>query len=179
MKDNYNISGLKPTKKRKNSRRKGNLFENEIAKQLNSFFEVKDFCRTPGSGAFATTHNLPEHLRIKGDLITPKNFKFFIECKKGYNKESICSLFSHNSDIRQWIRKANKEVYDREFIILFRQDRQRTICITKQSNFNSYYLINQYLISKDGYLICLLEDLLSVSTSSEWFLDNPQSSYSF
>ena len=69
-------------KKRVNSKRKGSTFERKIAKMLNERFDTKEFSRTPGSGAFATSHrNLPEHLRIQGDLITPSNFPFVVECK--------------------------------------------------------------------------------------------------
>ena len=54
-------------KKRINSRRKGNAFERKMASQLNERFGTKEFARTPGSGAYATTHqNLPEHLKILG-----------------------------------------------------------------------------------------------------------------
>ena len=63
-------------KKRVNSRRKGNAFEREIAKLLNTRFNTTDFCRSPGSGAFATTHLLPQYMKVYGDLITPENFNF-------------------------------------------------------------------------------------------------------
>ena len=56
MEDNYDLSKLKSKKKRKNSRAKGNAFERKIAETLNKRFNTKEFCRTPGSGAFATSH---------------------------------------------------------------------------------------------------------------------------
>ena len=85
MNDNYDLSNLRKKPKRKNSRTKGNTFERQIAKALNDRFDTTEFSRSPGSGAFATTHSLPDHLKIYGDLITPQKFKFCIECKKGYN----------------------------------------------------------------------------------------------
>ena len=78
MKDEFDITPLKK-KKKVNSRAKGNRFENKIAKMLNERFKTKEFCRSPGSGAFATTHTLPEYLKIYGDLITPERFKYVIE----------------------------------------------------------------------------------------------------
>ena len=89
MKDSYDMKKLRKKKKRINSRSKGNSYEREVCKLLNERFETNEFSRTPGSGAFATTHNLPEHLKIYGDVITPIKFKYCIECKKGYNKEDI------------------------------------------------------------------------------------------
>ena len=75
-------------KRRVNSRSKGNRFERKIAKLLNERFETKEFCRTPGSGAFGTTHaSLPKHIKVHGDLITPEKFKFVIECKSGNTVE--------------------------------------------------------------------------------------------
>ena len=96
MKDDFDVSPLRK-KKKVNSRAKGNRFENKIAKTLNERFDTKEFCRTPGSGAFATTHKLPEYLKVYGDLITPEKFKFIIECKKGYNEEQVSDLLNPKS----------------------------------------------------------------------------------
>ena len=93
MNDNYDVSKLRKKKTRVNSRTKGSTFERKIASMFNDRFGTKEFSRTPGSGAFATTHSLPAHLKIYGDLITPEKFKYCIECKKGYNKQAVASLF--------------------------------------------------------------------------------------
>ena len=55
MKDIVNIEKLKK-KKRVNSKAKGGAFERQVANMLNEQFDTKEFCRTPGSGAFATVH---------------------------------------------------------------------------------------------------------------------------
>ena len=93
MKDNYDISALKK-KKKVNSKAKGSSFERQVAKILNDRLGTTEFSRTPGSGAFATTHSLPDHLKIYGDLITPQNFKYCLECKKGYNNQNLYSLYN-------------------------------------------------------------------------------------
>jgi len=98
MKDDYDLSQLRKKPKRKNSRTKGNTFERQVAKILNDRFKTTEFSRSPGSGAFATTHSLPEHLKIYGDLITPQKFKYCIECKKGYNNLNLYSLYNYSSD---------------------------------------------------------------------------------
>ena len=91
MKDIVNLEKLKK-KKRVNSKAKGGAFERQIAKLLNEQFKTKEFNRTPGSGAFATTHDLPEHITVAGDLITPLNFKFCIECKRAITtkQSTVC-----------------------------------------------------------------------------------------
>lgn len=135
MKDNYDLSELvKKGKKKINSRSKGNNFENKIAKILNKRFNTTDFARTPGSGAFATTHKLPSHLQVYGDLITPSNFRFIIEAKKGYNKERICDLFNPKSDLNRMIVKAERESRNanKKFLFILSQNNKDPLVVTNE-----------------------------------------------
>jgi len=178
MKDSYDLSNLKrgTSKKRTNSRTKGNTFERKIAKILNGVFETKEFSRSPGSGAFATTHTLPDHLKIHGDLITPENFRFCIECKKGYNKENITSLFNYNSDIWKFINQCERDSIKANKVpmVIYQQDRQKTLCILPKGVFPDH--INHILI-KDirsiavkYYCIYLLDNLIAKEVSKlYWF----------
>jgi hypothetical protein len=138
MKDNYDVSKLTVKKKgRINSKAKGGRFERKIADLLNERFQTKEFCRTPGSGAFATTHSLPEYLKIYGDLIVPKGFKFIIECKSGYNKEGICNIFNSNSIISDMIAQAERDSIkcSKNYLLIIGNDRQDPIVIT-----NDYFI---------------------------------------
>jgi len=132
MNDNYDLNNLRCKPKRKNSRTKGNVFERSVAKILNNRFKTSEFSRSPGSGAFATTHTLPEHLKIYGDLITPNKFKFCIECKKGYKNQNLYSLYNYSSDIWKFIDQCEKDAKkcDRVPMVIFKQDRQPTLVIT-------------------------------------------------
>jgi len=138
MKDEYDLKQLgKKPKKRINSRNKGNSFERKAAKILNEQFDTDEFSRTPGSGAFATTHKLPEHLKIYGDIITPEKFKYTIECKKGYNKENLYSLFNYSSDLWKFIQQSEEEAKKskKDPLLLFQQDRQFILAITRKDIF--------------------------------------------
>ena len=130
MEDNYDISALKK-KKRKNSRTKGSAFERSIAKTLNDRLDTSEFSRSPGSGAFATTHDLPDYLKIYGDLITPQNFNYCIECKKGYNNQNLYSLYNYSSEFWGFLDQCQKdsEKCDRIPMVIFKQDRQPTLPI--------------------------------------------------
>ena len=152
-------------KKRVNSRTKGNTFERKIATTLNSRFNTNEFCRSPGSGAFATTHSLPKHLQIYGDLITPQNFKFTIECKKGYNKENLCGFFKENSDVRSFIRQATRDSIksNKPFLVVFQQDRKTILSIFKKEDLN-YKILNDY-IEWSKYIICPFDQLLKLEDS--------------
>ena len=174
LKDSYDLNLIKAklTKKKKvNSRTKGNTFERKVCSLLNDRFKTTDFVRTPGSGAFATTHSLPDHLKLWGDLITPKNFKFIIECKKGYNKENINSLFNKSSEVWNFIEKTERgsNASGKYFIIIFQQDRQPILTITRKmilptlSNTVKFGQLEEYEIN-------LLEEILKLPDTI--FLDS-------
>lgn len=172
MQDNFDLKNLiKEKKKRKNSRTKGNTFERKVCAILNEYFDTTEFIRSPGSGAFSTTHNLPDHLKFSGDLITPKTFKFTIECKKGYNKENIGSVFNTKSDLMSFIDQAEKDSQkiQKNFLLIFQQDRKDILCLFKEKG---SLALATYAENKDHihlnflnerYIICRLTDLLATT----------------
>tara|TARA_R100001132_G_C3266323_1_gene89135 strand:+ start:994 stop:1569 length:576 start_codon:yes stop_codon:yes gene_type:complete len=131
MEDNYKINNLRSRPKRKNSRTKGNTFERQVAKLLNDRFGTTQFSRSPGSGAFASTHSLPDHLKIYGDLITPEKFRFCIECKKGYNHINLYSLYNYSSDFWKFVEQCEKDSKkcNKLPMVVFKQDRQPMLAI--------------------------------------------------
>ena len=119
------------TKRRINSRRKGNAFERKISKLLNERFETKEFCRTPGSGAFGSTHTLPQHIKVYGDLITPQNFKFVIECKSGYTVE-LDDLFKPKSEFWSFVEQAKRDATTakRDWLMIYQKTRRKGVVVT-------------------------------------------------
>lgn len=169
MKDKCDISKIKSKGKRINSRTKGNSFERKVCNILNKRFNTDHFNRSPGSGAYATIRNLPKEYQIHGDLITPSNFKFSIECKKGYNDVNIDSLLNKKSSIWKFIdqaindsRKSNKLP-----LIVYQQDR-RDILILAQVG---VFVKKKKKISFPGWEIYTLKDALGFE-DSEWFVDS-------
>ena len=166
MQDNYDISSLKK-KKKVNSRAKGSTFERQIAKMFNEKFNTKEFSRTPGSGAFATTHNLPDHLKMYGDLITPQDFRFCIECKKGYNQINLYSLLDYSSKLWEFVDQCQKDSdkCGREPLIIFKQDRQRALAIV---DYNINIDTNNIVLEKDKkkYRVYYLDDIIN---QDHWF----------
>jgi len=177
MKDIIDIKKL-GKKKRVNSKAKGGAFERKIANLLNEQFETKEFNRTPGSGAFATTHQLPSHITVAGDLITPKKFKFCIECKKGYNDQTIYSLLDYNSKIWEFIKQCEKDAKKMKKVpmIIYKQDRRNTLVITYKDMFTT--MIPSITIFKDNietliahtYSIYKLKDVIK-DLKANWFTD--------
>ncbi len=163
MEDNYNLENLK-TKKRINGKRKGNKFENDLAKILNKRFDVKEFSRTPGSGAYATTHNLPDYLTIYGDLITPQYFKFVIESKRGYNSFNLYDLYDDTSIIFNFLGQCEKdsEKAKKESLVILKQDRKKILAALKTDLLEGQ-LTNIITFGECGeYCLVLLDDLLGL-----------------
>ena len=174
IQDDFDLSNFTTNQKRKkvNSRAKGNRFENKVAKLFNQKFNTKEFSRTPGSGAFATTHKLPSYMKIYGDLITPEKFRFIIECKKGYNGETICDLFNNKSDVSDMIVKAERDSQNssKPFLLIIGQDRKDPVVITNdviRYDDNSQTL--EGTIKNIGIKMFKLKDLLS--RDSSYFFD--------
>ena len=101
--DDYNIDDISKNKRKKkvNGKKKGNRTELDLTKILSERFK-ESFSRTVGSGSRWSQANLPKHAAevFSGDLVVPKNFKFTIESKGGYDSIDLGSIFS----------KGNKEL---------------------------------------------------------------------
>jgi len=162
MQDNYDISKL-TKKKKKNGKKKGSTFENDVAKVFNERLGTKEFARTPGSGAFATTHTLPAHLKIHGDLIIPQDFKFCIECKKGYNEENLYSLYNDSSKFWGFIKQCRKDADKCGLLplLIFKQDYRPILAIIPSGIYLSVAQGTLEIRSPEGdYVICMFDELL-------------------
>lgn len=166
MQDDYDLTKLGNKPKRKNSRAKGARFERKLAEMLNNHFDTKEFARTPGSGAFASTHKIPEHLQIHGDLITPTNFAFVIEAKSGYNGCDLQGALSPKNEIYSFIKQAagDGERAKKPYILLFRQDRRGILGIINKKNplYKSLHKDVQRIELIDGSIMLLFEELLKL-----------------
>lgn len=166
MDDDFDLSKLRKNKtKRKNSKVKGNTFERKVCEIFNTRFKTNEFCRSPGSGAFATTHTLPDHLKVYGDIITPKGFQYIIECKKGYNKEGIGSILKSNSILNGMIAQARRDSdkCSKYFLLILAQDRKDGIVVVNKlpkskDLFKTF--IEVYDEEKRNFFIVTLEELL-------------------
>jgi len=171
MFDDYDLKNLQKEKKKKtNSKAKGHRFERKIACMLNDKFETKEFSRTPGSGAFATTHSLPEYLKIYGDLIAPKSFKYCIECKKGYKGIKINHIFDYRSLLWKFIEQCEKDSKKCNKIpmVIFKQDRQPTLAIIPQEVTVTESIKYIDIHKNKTYRVYLFEELIKC-WDSMWF----------
>jgi len=182
MNDNYDLTKLKKDKKpRTNSKAKGSRFERKIANMFNEKFNTTEFSRTPGSGAFATTHSLPKHLQIYGDLIAPKNFKYCIECKKGYKNVKLNNLLDYSSQLWKFIDQCEKDSKkcEKEPMLLFQQDRQPILAIMRDEWFpGTHHTEGSSIHIKMGeYMIVHFEKILKDWDIQDWFTSPPSQDY--
>lgn len=166
-----NYDALKRTK-RKNSRAIGNNFQRRVAKKLNEKFETTDFQNTPGSGAFATTHKLPEHLQIWGDLITPLNFSYVIECKFAYEDsiQDFYALINPKSKIYEFIEQVDRDsvASKKRPLLIYSQRRKDIVCFMKEDDPVVNMLKQQQkkvICGLEGYSMFLLDDMLNLSNN--------------
>jgi Holliday junction resolvase len=156
--------GRKP---RVNSKRKGSTFERKIAQMLNERFNTSEFCRTPGSGAFGSTHQLPQHLIVHGDLITPQNFRYTIECKNGYDLE-LDDMFKTKSDFYKFIEQAKNDarrVPGRDWMVIYKKNRRKEIVVVGAPLGS----LKDFICIHGKYYCYLLKDVLALP-ESYWFI---------
>lgn len=123
-----------PRHKRLNSKKKGNKWESDVVKLLKNKFPDKEFARTPGSGAFGTTHSLPKNLLIYEDIIIPEDFRYLIECKAGYADLHFTDLFDRKSTLINWINKIQYKSNElgRDWLIMYKRNHKEPIVITNR-----------------------------------------------
>ena len=96
-----------------------------------------------------------------------ENIKYCIECKKGYNKESLYSLMNYSSEFWNFIDQCQKDS-DRAHkspLIIFKQDRQPTLAIVP---YDAGYTSNNYIELKREtrtYRMYLFDEILNEQDS--------------
>lgn len=125
-----------------NSRNKGNTFERKICKQLTDAFGV-EFIRTPHSGAFATIHKKVESIQeMQSDITYDHNkFRWFkvIECKHYNTIRVYPDLWNPKSEIRKWIAKLEADVPDKDWLLIFQQNRSEAMALCPQTIDNLFW----------------------------------------
>ena len=104
-----------------NSKKKGNSFERLISNKLSERFKIhtkleQSFRRNSDSGSYfggsnisrCGTHDLSN--ATFGDIITPDNFKFVIECKSYSSPLSLKNIMKQSDPkIDSWIKQVSQD----------------------------------------------------------------------
>lgn len=140
-----------------NAKRKGNSFENEIAKFLTKATGVK-FSRVPASGAFGTINRSTDS-RFFGDVFTEdERFNdIVVECKS-YKDFNFREIFSKNSKLYKWIKQCKLESRDKKWVLFFKINFSGTYMCKPSDRLCSLDYIE---IEKQGTLV--LNDMYEIS----------------
>jgi len=141
----------------KMSRNKGNSYEREIAKILQDWWGG-EFSRTPLSGGWHKKRE--ENKRVRGDLITPEDFPFLVECKKRENW-NLDQILNPKFEPLQWFMKLLEECEDKEPFLVFSKNRTPNYIMIREIKF--YSLIQSFeffILLKRKYLITTLDEFI-------------------
>lgn len=163
------------------SKQKGNSFERKIAKVFSEKFKHKyggkdSFRRNLTSGGFFGGGNasrkesiIENHQVDIGDIMTPPNFKFTIECKFYKNAPTLASLFKGNKTLDAWIEQAKlqKDTAQKEFLLIVKWNGLQEMVILEPRVMLGYPLKN--FISYKNLYIVAFEDILSIDALEFWY----------
>lgn len=158
------------------SKRKGSAFENDISKMLNTTYETEQFARTPGSGAWMGRSNSAKKSGVaqeaqdtlRGDLITPKEFPFIIECKN-YEDSPVYHKIIQGPDAKLdgWLKEVEFDANEAglEPMLWFKTTRKGSFVAVK-----SHIVADvdfEYVLKYRDYTIVSL-DAFKTHSSSFW-----------
>jgi hypothetical protein len=144
-----------------NSKKKGNRWELDVAHLFTENFEG-EFRRVPQSGAFfgGANRKRAEGVRadaqeiLSGDIITPENFEFSIECKSYKDLEFHQMYLGKCASLDRWIEQGEEDASfsKKKMLLIIKISRKGTfVCvdesIVNKSNFENYMVYkNKYII---------------------------------
>jgi hypothetical protein len=156
-----------------NSKAKGNTFERKVSKILSDRFcertglEVA-FRRNIDSGSFfggrnqirASTHDLDK--ATFGDIVTPVDFAFTVECKHYKTPPTFASIMKQNNkQLDTWLEQAEQDA---------ESSGKKLVVIAKFNNVDEMAVVKELfgtmksVINYKEYSICTLEDFLAQDT---------------
>ena len=153
-------SSKKESKKRINSKQKGNRAERDCAKIFNKRFPDYTFKRVPQSGAIfgqsnkENTEKIDEEIKttLSGDIMCPLNFKFSVE-HKAYEKPDFWDLFNESSDLHNWMKQCQGDAdFAHKFpMLIVKYNNKKRLVFT-------HFKFNDYIFEHNGWYCYWLDD---------------------
>ena len=163
------------TKKRLNSKRKGNSAELELSKLLTEHFDLTFSRVGVASGARVKNTKLPEHAIgvMTGDLIVPSGFRFCVECK-AVNTE--IDLLAPSAQFDRWLLQVTDDASSigRLPMLCWKRHRRGWIAAVPSIMFGHEGNLPVYHTLYREWLVCQLDALLEVDDPKFWFIDETE-----
>lgn len=157
---------------------KGHGFESQVAKLFSKWWGIENsFVRSPGSGAWGKlARPANQASTMAGDLITPEEFPFTIECKKCQTIDFHFLLINpEGCDVAVWLKKLVEEdckISGKKPMLIFSKNHWKMYCVVQCIDFDKIANLFPekgtpiHLIWK-GYASFLLEDFLKGTTQEK------------
>lgn len=160
---------MKKVKKKINSKRKGSKAELELAKLLTGRFGMP-FARVGvTSGARPKQVKLDEQAAktFTGDIITPKEFKFSIECKA---VNINVDLLEPSALLEKFLAQAkhDAESIGKQPMLCWKRNRKGWIAAVRVDAFE-HCKYPEYFAGYRLWVVCRLERLLGIQDEHFWF----------
>lgn len=172
--EDYDIDDIlnehKNRKKRKKSGDKGKRGERNLIEELETRFPGKPFSRTLGSGNRWSQARLTETAKkvFTGDIVTPEEFLFALECKHGYNDIDLEKAIKRtasgkgNKLLDTFLEQAEKDGQrvDKMPMMCWKKDYQPWLAFLKSDNTpKDLKELPEVLVYRDWVIIPLLKVL--------------------
>lgn len=125
-------------RKKKNSKNKGGRGELALVKILNKRFDSQEFSRVSGSGNRWSQVQFVKRDYI-GDIVSPDNFKFVIECKFGYDDIDVYRVVTEgHSQIDSFLKQAKDDAKraDRTPLLCWKRTRRPWLAFFRPKDIN-------------------------------------------
>jgi len=160
-------------KKKVNGKKKGNRVELELCKKLTKHFG-DTFSRSVGSGnRWGQVASMPKHAKdtLLGDLCSPENFKWVIECKGGYDNDVDFSsvMDAGCSRIDEFIKQSEHDAQEsgRLPIIMWKRSRKPWVAIVRSTDIDVSQIT--HYMRYNNWIAVSLDKLLSLTSKEYWY----------
>lgn len=161
-----------------NGKAKGNSYERSVSNKLSERFAEytgieKSFRRNADSGSFFGASNqkrIAEYDTSKatfGDIITPDNFRYAIECKNYKTAPTFKSLVTDKvSQWDDWLKQASQDAVNsnKDMLLIIKYNNVEEVAFMKD-----FPSSDKIILTYNEYNLVKLHDLLSL-TDSHFFL---------
>lgn len=149
------------------------LFNNRFAKLLSEHPDWGGFSRSVGSGnRWGQVFSLPQHAKetFSGDITCPKNFKFVLESKCGYNDIDLFNCIVKNEKgLDEFLEQVSADSgrCGKIPILLWKKDRKGRIAFMRDNDVNyklplNYIKYNSWCGVDFNYLLSLEDNFFFI-----------------
>ena len=149
------------------SKSKGNIWERMVRDVLIEATGDHGFARVPNSGAIGTNYrksgNMGQEITdlMSGDIISPKNFKYSLECKSYHDIPLHLILYGNCKLLDEWIEQASNDAKsaNKKMLIFIKIDRKAKMVLYDSLEIEAEF--DNYFMYKNRYVLVEMETFVA------------------